>query len=182
MSPSKISILLVFLLLAAVFCAAAGCVEPKTPDVRIQSLNQILDNSSVGEIKEMYLGFVDEKSGKSWWVSLKNKVGSSVLSAGPDADKIEAALTGEKAHLVGDSLEFIGIDKRLGYYSLEKYEIEELKNLTRSHNIEEWTKYSLTHLPTPVYHSATLSDWKSYLPILKKVLNNLSTVRVQYNE
>lgn len=164
--------------------ASAGCISDFGNTAH--SLNPV---ASFGELRGMYLNYVDENSGESWWADMKTKVGSSVLSLkGPNISVSEVELTDEKRQIleaalkVYDSSMYRKTGVNIGKYVLFNqsgspdmimydYFIPVSLNNTPEY-LQFWTEYSGSHLPFFNTGAVSAVEWRKYWPQLRDALLN----------
>ena len=165
--------------------AGAGCITSQNQDTDTeQSLNPA---SQVGELRGMYLNYVDEKSGDSWWATMKTKVGSSVLSLkSPKVSVSEMELSDEKREILETALKLCGLSINPGTgFALAKLNASNeadtsefsLKDLfaleTASEspkNLQFWTEYSMSRYPYFGIGGISKAEWNRVWPVLQKAL------------
>ncbi|HJJ48008.1 MAG TPA: hypothetical protein O0X39_03305 [Methanocorpusculum sp.] len=169
------------LLLAAVF-ASAGCIVESNNN-STYSLNPM---AKVGELRGLYLNYVDDKTGDSWWATTKTKVGSSVLSLkGPDIAVSEIELSDEKREILQTALNLcelsmisgqalnLGKSNLFGYEEAGSsiYDYFLPKTIDESSNdVRMWVEYSIQRYPYVGIGKISASELKRIWPVLKDAL------------
>jgi hypothetical protein len=176
---------IVFLLCLVFVCviASAGCIG-NFSDNSTHSLNPV---KSVGELRGLYLNYVDEKSGESWWVDMKTKVGSSVLSIkGPNISVSNMELTDEKREILEAALRLCELSinpgtgiqfGKTGLFNqsanpgliIREYFIPEtLGNSPK--DLQFWAEYSMSRYPYLGTGGISAAEWKGFWPVLRDAL------------
>ena len=155
---------LILILLSAAVLFSAGCVTDSSDNTTNSSGYLLNPLQTAGELRGMYLNYVDSDTGDSWWVHMKTKVGTSVLSLrGPNLSMTDEVLTEDKLKILNTALELSGADKMSRWYIPPE-------KLSETGNVTFWVEYALGH--SPYYSSIALpsTKWESVWPALRSAL------------
>lgn len=156
-----------FVVVLVVLCVVcAGCVS----DDGSGSQQEVLPGSSLDLFsaggRGVYMNYTDDVSGESWWVAVKSRVGSSVLSLRtPDVSVKDVVLSEEKRKIVSEAFTLSGVSRVGLLYRPSRL----LSDSDQGWGILS-AGYAFRLLPPIRTVALTSEEWNALLPRLKEAL------------
>lgn len=155
-----------FVVVLVVLCVVcAGCVSDGS-----SSQNEVLPGSSLDLFSagdgSVYMNYTDDVSGESWWVAVKSRVGSSVLSLRtPDVSVKNVVLSEEKRKILSEAFTLSGVPRVGLLYHPGRL----LSDSDQGWRILS-AGYAFGLLPPIRTVALTSEEWNALLPRLKEAL------------